>query len=78
MISNGCSQLVAALKFWYRYKRKMTGSLDDKPEKSHPWSDLADCLQYMCLSTNANYLGRIMSRRTVHERRPSPSTKAWT
>lgn len=78
MISNNCHQLCQAMKFWYRYRRKTTGMLEDKPEKTHPWSDLADCLQYMALSTNANYLGKIMQRRTPKERRPSPPVRAWT
>ena len=78
MISDNCKLLTQAMKFWYRYKRKTTGSLEDKPEKSHPWSDLADCLQYMCLSTNANYLGKILARKNPPPRRPSPSVRAWT
>ena len=31
-----CPLLVRALKFEYRYRRKQTGDLDDKPEKSPP------------------------------------------
>lgn len=78
MISNKCQTLTQAMKFWYRYKRKTTGKLEDKPEKSHPWSDVADCLQYMALSTNANYVGKIMARRMRPTPKPSPSVKAWT
>lgn len=78
MISDSCTNLTTAMKSLYRYKRKQTGVLEDKPEKNHPWSDVADCLQYMCLSSNANYLGRIMARMQPKERRPAPPKRAWT
>lgn len=78
MISDACTNLTTAMKSLYRYKRKLTGTLDDKPEKSHPWSDLADCLQYLCLSTNANYMGRIMRRSQPKIRKAPPPKRAWT
>lgn len=78
IISSRCVTLISAMKYWYRYRRKTTGVLEDRPEKTHPWSDLADCLQYLCLSTNANYLGRVMSDMTPRApRRPIP-TGSWT
>lgn len=75
-----CPQLVQALKFNYRYKRKKTGAmdLDDTPDKTHPWSDLADCLQYLALSTNANYTGKVIQESRPRVRRPSPSVAGWT
>ena len=79
VISDKCTNLTTAMKSLYRYKRKRTGELDNLPEKSHPWSDLADSLQYMCLSSNANYLGRIMNRMNkTKTRRPAPPKGAWT
>lgn len=78
IISSRCGYLIQAMKYWYRYKRKLTGTLDDKPEKNHPWSDLADSLQYMALSTNANYLGKVMLAMNPPKRRPSPSVGSWT
>jgi hypothetical protein len=73
-----CPQLVQALKFHYRYKRKQNMELEDKPEKTHPWSDLADCLQYMALSTNANYTGKVIMESRPRPRRPAPSAVGWT
>lgn len=73
-----CPQLVQALKFHYRYKRKQNMELEDKPEKTHPWSDLADCLQYLALSTNANYTGKVMMDSRPRPRRPAPSVAGWT
>jgi hypothetical protein len=45
----GCADLIAALRGRYRYKINQKGDVDDKPEKLHPWSDVADALQYVCL-----------------------------
>lgn len=73
-----CPQLVQALKFHYRYKRKQNMELEDKPEKTHPWSDLADCLQYMALSTNANYTGKVIMDSRPRPPRPAPSVAGWT
>lgn len=78
MISDNCSTLNQAMKYWYRYRRKQTGILEDKPEKTHPWSDVADCLQYMAMSTNANYLGKVMQKRMPRNPRPPPSVRSWT
>lgn len=43
------TNLVQALAGKYRYKINTKGARDEKPEKSHPWSDIADAFQYMCL-----------------------------
>lgn len=52
-----CQELITAMLGKYRYKVRKTGEIDDKPEKSHPWSDLADSLQYLCLQTDTTGLG---------------------
>lgn len=41
--------LVQALAGKYRYKINTKGVRDETPEKSHPWSDVADAFQYLCL-----------------------------
>jgi hypothetical protein len=74
----GCPLLCQAMKYWYRYRRKTTGVLDDTPEKNHPWSDLADCLQYMALCSNVGYIGRVMQRLKPPPTRTAPSPRAWT
>lgn len=78
IISDGCGTLTQAMKYWYRYRRKQTGVLEDKPEKTHPWSDVADCLQYMAMSTNANYLGKVMQKMRPRKPRPAPPSRGWT
>lgn len=77
IISDACGTTTQAMKYWYRYRRKQTGVLEDKPEKTHPWSDVADCLQYMAMSVNANYVGKIMAKRS-RPPRPSPPKRGWT
>lgn len=73
-----CPQLVQALKFNYRYKRKQNGVLDEAPDKNHPWSDLADCLQYLCLSVNGGYIGKLIARERPVVRGPRISVASWT
>jgi hypothetical protein len=59
----GCGELIKALAGRYRYKIKKPGTVDqqideDAPEKLHPWSDLADALQYLCMhADNGSILG---------------------
>jgi hypothetical protein len=58
----GCPNLVRALGSKYRYKKMRDGRLEDLPEKTHPWSDVADCLQYAALGANSHYSGRVLRR----------------
>lgn len=45
----GAASLVQALAGKYRYKVNIKGERDESPEKSHPWSDVADAFEYACL-----------------------------
>jgi hypothetical protein len=69
--SEGCKPLIQALAGKYRYKTNTKGQTDEKPEKSHPWSDIADSFQYACLHADSGFLGAQVggSRREV---KPSP------
>jgi hypothetical protein len=78
VISDACTLLCQAMKYWYRYRRKQTGVLEDKPEKTHPWSDVADCLQYMAMSTNTNLQGKVLQKWNPPPKRKEPSRIAWT
>lgn len=49
-----CPSLIAALAGKYKYRRKTDGNTEDKPDKTHPWSDLSDALQYLCLHTDTS------------------------
>jgi len=52
LIDPGCHQLIMALAGKYRYKINSKGETEPKPDKNHPYSDLADALQYLCLHTD--------------------------
>ena len=78
ILSDNCPVICSAMKHWYRYRRKQTGTLDYKPDKNHPWSDVADCLQYMAMSANAGYMGRVLKSWNPLPQRNAPSKVAWT
>lgn len=44
-----CPMLTLAMNGKYRYAKRRNGQTSPAPEKSHPWSDLADDLEYLCL-----------------------------
>ena len=46
---DGATPLVQALAGKYRYKVNTKGQREETPEKSHPWSDVADAFEYACL-----------------------------
>lgn len=53
LLDPSCTELVSALQTKYRYKLRKDGDFEDTPEKSHPWSDLADALQYLAMYTDS-------------------------
>ena len=75
----GCPELIIALKSKYRYRARKDGELEDKPHKVRPWADLADALQYGCLGTAQNLMGRVMRRmQRSHTPRPTLPASSWT
>jgi hypothetical protein len=75
----GCPTLIAALGNKYRYKRRRDGQFEDTPEKLHPWSDVSDALQYFCLGTQSNLIGRVLARdRPRNIERKKASAGGWT
>ena len=67
----GCKALIQAMSGKYRYKINTKGETDEKPEKSHPHSDIADSFQYACLHADSGFLGAQVgsSRREI---KPAP------
>ena len=82
-----CPTLIAGLQGAYKFATRPDASggtyIKDVPEKLHPWSDVCDALQYVCLVT-ANMgayrwvLGRVVNRTKRREVRRAPSALAWT
>lgn len=75
----GCPELITALKHKYRYRARKDGELEDKPHKVRPWADLADALQYGCLGTAQNLMGKVMRRMQRQDfKKPDMPVGAWT
>ena len=68
--------LIRALIHDYRFPRDRKGTLAEAPEKKHPASDLADALQYLCLSVGSNQIAREL--RGVAVKGPPFTAAAWT
>lgn len=81
-----CPFLLRAMMGLYRYGKTKAGQTKPLPDKSNPWSDLADALQYACLGASPNMqtvVARVVGRyygtgapQVTH--RPPPSRRAWT
>ncbi len=78
-----CPRLVQALHSKYLYAVRKDGQTRALPEKLHPWSDLADALQYVALCVDGGYqhqikrdLGRRTRANVVTQRRFTH--RAWT
>lgn len=75
-----CPMLARALNGAYKFGKTNDDQTKPLPEKHHPWSDLADCLQYVALAFNAglvHYIAKkITPRATVQ--RPRVSAAGWT
>jgi hypothetical protein len=74
----GASSLVQALAGKYRYKINTKGARDEKPEKSHPWSDVADAFQYMCLHADGGETFGASSWSTQRKEVVRVSSSGWT
>ena len=74
----GCPLLIRGFRSEYRYKKKKTtGIIESKPDKDNrPFADLHDALQYACLGTARNMIGRVM--RVREEPTPPPPDAGWT
>lgn len=77
LISPTCVTLVKALSSKYRYGRLKNGHLQPLPEKTHPWSDIADAHQYATLGHSGTVLARLV--KTRHNRPATkPPSGGWT
>jgi hypothetical protein len=81
-----CPMLVQALNGQYRFQRRKDGQLQPTPVKNHPWSDVADCLQYFCLVLHHGMQDYIANRLRAsplvadpqRRARPQISSAGWT
>ena len=78
-----CPTLVQALNGRYRFAMRRSGQLAPLPEKLHPWSDIVDALQYLCLAAHGgltDYVANRMERKRNADKNPPRSLPvgAWT
>ncbi len=78
LVSPQCVTLLRALRSKYRYARKKDGELHPVPEKTHPWSDIADALQYAVLGHSGQVLARLVRTRRTDSKVPPLPSGAWT
>ncbi len=78
LVSKACPVLRAAMQSRYRYAKKKTGELQVVPDKNHPWSDVADALQYAVLGHSGSVLARLVRGRGRSSPPPPVSNQGWT
>lgn len=79
LISPHCTTLIRSFQSRYRYTRTKAGILLPTPEKSHPWSDISDAMQYAALGHSGTVLSRLnRTRRDNKNTAPVVSSRAWT
>jgi hypothetical protein len=79
LISPHCHTLITALRSRYRYARhKGSGILQPVPDKGHPWSDIADAVQYAVLGHSGTVMARLVKVRHDHTPRRPRSSAGWT
>ena len=78
---SGAADLISAVASNYQFKKSKSGELAETPEKKHPWSDLADAFQYLCLLASGNYSAKInkrLRRSKTPKALPPPPVRGWT
>jgi len=81
LVDPGCRVLVEGFASKYRYRKKKTGDLEDKPDKAQrPWADVHDALQYAALGTARSIYAKAMGRldRSLQSEQPAIPAGAWT
>jgi hypothetical protein len=78
LISPTCVNLIRALRARYRYAKRKDGQLQPDPIKDHPWSDIADALQYAVLGHSGRITARFMRPRRDLAASPVPTKAGWT
>lgn len=78
LISPHCVSLVQAMRSKYRFDKKKDGELQPAPNKTHPWSDLADALQYFVLGFSGNIMSRLNRTRRDANTGGPVSARGWT
>lgn len=76
-----CPFLIRALAGSYRFSKTKAGTDKPLPDKTHPYSDLIDDLQYVCLVINSGlavHIGRRIRPKPVRQAGTRVSAAGWT
>ena len=73
-----CPLLIRALAADYKYRRRKDGSLEDRPEKTHPASDLCDSLGYGAMAVGMDLTARVLKRFQPRVTKAPFTAAAWT
>jgi hypothetical protein len=76
-----CPFLVRALAGSYRFSKTKAGTDKPTPDKTHPYSDLVDDLQYVCLTINSGmaiHIARRIRPKPKKARSARVSAMGWT
>jgi len=68
-----CPMLTRAMNGAYRFSKTSAGVTKPLPDKNHPWSDVCDALQYVCLVINSGLIHFIAKKIRI---KPKTKTKS--
>lgn len=74
----GAASLIQALNGKYRYRISTKGETSETPEKSHPFSDIADSFQYLCLHADGGETFGQHDRANQRREIQAVSAAGWT
>lgn len=76
-VDAACKDLIVGFVSRYRYKMNTKGEVADTPEKNHPYADIHDALQYLCLHADG---GTLFGATLTRNKRPVEviSAAGWT
>ena len=78
LVSPRCVNLIRALRSKYRYAKRKDGQLQPLPAKDHPWSDIADALQYAALGHSTKVYAKFVKPPYGMITTPAPTAAGWT
>jgi len=74
LVDKGCTGLLSALRYNYKFAMRKDGDTEDKPLKDHPASDLGDAFCYLTSYVVGASGVRTAARREIK----TTSSQGWT
>jgi len=73
--------LTRAMNGAYRFSKTSAGVTKPLPDKNHPWSDVADAVQYVCLVINSgliHFIAKKIRLKPKGSKKARVSAAGWT